>query len=196
MSYELYQFCVPFLFQVHKMESRLIKIKWSELTFHFSLHLWSICFQIYSGCSNFSGLTLVQFTLLHYQTHRSKHVSKDGYLFGRRGLTSPQLSISERISVLHLFSLSVVKHIYESTSSFMYASYVFLKITDVKFANYNFVSQVGWRLILALSTDVTSFSSCLSSLFKQRPCLIASSLKHAPLSSFISVSPAMSNSLP
>ena len=130
------------LFQVHKMESRLIKIKWSELTFPSSLHLWSICFQIYSGCSNFSGLTLVQFTLPQYQTHRSKHVSKDGYLFDKRDLTSPQLSISERISVLRLFSLSLVKHIYKSTSSFTYAPYLFLKITDVKFANYNFASQV------------------------------------------------------
>lgn len=74
-------------------EGYLIKIKWSELTSHFSLHLWSICFQICSGRSNFSGLTLVWFTLQRYQTHRSRRISKDGYLFAGRGLTSPQSSI-------------------------------------------------------------------------------------------------------
>lgn len=51
MSHGLYQFCLLFLFQVHKNESRLIKIKWSELTSYFPLHLWSICFQIYSAVS-------------------------------------------------------------------------------------------------------------------------------------------------
>lgn len=52
MSHGLYHFSLLFLFQVHKKkESQLIKIKWSELTSYFPLHLWSICFQICSAGS-------------------------------------------------------------------------------------------------------------------------------------------------
>lgn len=89
----LYQFCLPFLFQLHKTESRLIKIKWSELTSHFTLHLWSVCFQIYSDWSNFSKLTLVQFTQPPCQAHRSKqHLSKDSFL-SEKSPTFPLLSM-------------------------------------------------------------------------------------------------------
>lgn len=93
----LYQFCLPFLFQLHKTESRLIKIKWSELTSHFTLHLWSVCFQIYSDWSNFSKLTLVQFTQPPCQAHRSKqHLSKDSFLSEKRVLTFPLLSMLKK----------------------------------------------------------------------------------------------------
>lgn len=65
VAHGLYQFCLlfPFPSSQKKIESRLIKIKWSELSSYFPLHLWSICFQIYSAGSIFSppGLTLVQF---------------------------------------------------------------------------------------------------------------------------------------
>lgn len=139
MSYELYQLCLAFLFQVHKMESCLIKIKWSELTSHFSLHLWSICFQIYSGCSKFSRLTLVQFIPLQYQPHRSKCSSRDGSLFDGKGLISSQLSIFRKDFFSPLFFHWYLK----STSSFIYNFCLFVKLTDVKFANYNFC-KLGW----------------------------------------------------
>ena len=90
-------------------EGCLIKIKCSELTSHFSLHLWSICFQICSGSSNFSGLTLIWFTLPAVSnTQKQTHFQRWLSLCWERHDLSPELHF-QRISVLHLFSLSLVK---------------------------------------------------------------------------------------
>lgn len=89
MSRGLYHFGLLFLFQVHKKnESQLIKIKWSERTSYFPLHLWSVCFQIYSAGSIFFplGWHWSSSNPLRCQTYRSKqHLPKDSHLFDVRG---------------------------------------------------------------------------------------------------------------
>lgn len=103
ISHGFYQFCLPFLYQVHKNESRLIKIKWSKLTSYFPLHLWSICFQIYSACSNFSGLTLVQFTLLQCQTQKQATLFRRLLSLCCERPDFPSSPFAGRISSLHFF---------------------------------------------------------------------------------------------
>jgi hypothetical protein len=159
MSHVLYQLCLPFLFQVHKNESHLIKIKWSELTSHFPLHLWSICFQTHSACSNFSRLTLVQFTL---PTYCSKHTEASN--------TLPKTSliwVAWLSPALHFQGefLSQAKYISESIHSFVHPAYPFLIFTDAKFVNYNYVKQGGRRICLA-QQEMWLPSSCFRSLFE------------------------------
>lgn len=108
-----------YLFQAHGIESCLIKIKWSELTSHFSLHLWSICFQIHTGCSNFSGLTLVQFTPPQCQHPEASNTSPEASLGDERP-DFPQLSMFGNNVCSTPFLSSLVK-IHPLTYLFLYS---------------------------------------------------------------------------
>lgn len=128
------------------------------------------------GCSNFSRLTLVQFPPLECQAHRSKqHFSKDRYLFDRRLLTSPQLSIFREDFCYTLFPLSLVKHIEESSSFFIDAARLFLNITDVKVVNYHFASKIERRLIWVWSQLWLPFLASLLPLREEHVWLQAPS---------------------
>lgn len=153
-------------FTEKKNESCLIKIKWSELTSHFPLHLRSICFQIGSAGSIFflprADTSPVQIHCIANYTEASSTFQKIA------------ISLMWEASLLYIGKMALCATFPVFIGKLHQEKCLLLPFFDWNSLMLNLqaiVLQAKWSEERSLIWQGTWFASCLYSIFRERVCL-------------------------